>query len=147
MHPALKNRTYWWLAALVALSIVALFQGASGLERAGYRFGAALASKRAPDPQVAVVKVDAAALQKYGPWPWPRSRLAEFVDRLGDAKAQVVVLATDLAAPENAPALDYLAQLKQLAGTDAAAAPLNGKLDEARAALDTDSILAASLLR
>src|SRR5690348_819657 len=110
MHPVLKNRTYWWLAAAVGLALVALFQGGMGLERAGYRFGAALASKRAPDPQVAVVTVDAAALQKYGSWPWPRSRLAEFVDRLGDAKAQVVVLATDLSAPENASALDYLTQ-------------------------------------
>ena len=147
MHPVLKNRTYWWLGATVALVLVALFQGGIGLERAGYRFGAALASKRAPDPQVAVVTVDAAALAKYGPWPWPRSRLAEFVDRLTDAKVQVAVLGADLSAPENKAALDYLTQLKQLAGTDAAAAPLNARLDEARIALDTDSILATSLLR
>ena len=147
MHPVLKNRTYWWLAAVTALAVLALFQGGMRLERAGYRFGAALASKRAPDPQVVVVNVDAASLQKYGPWPWPRSRLAEFVDRLGDAKAQVVVLATDLSAPENAAALDYLAQLRLLAGDSPAAAPIASKLDDARAALDTDATLAASFLR
>ena len=50
--------------------------------------------------------------------------------------------------PENAAALDYLGQLKTLAADPKAdSAPVRAKLDEAQAALDTDSALAASILR
>ena len=97
---------------------------------------------------VAVVAIDAAALRKYGPWPWPRSYIAKLVDTLTADKAEAVALSLDLSAPQNAAALDYLGQLKTLStDPETGSASVKAKLDEAEAALDTDSILAASILR
>ena len=148
MMALLKNKTLWGLALIIALSLLALFRSGMGMEWAGYRAGETLAPHRAPDPQVAVVAIDDAALRKYGPWPWPRSTLAKLVDTLTADKVVAVALALDLSAPQNAVALDYLSQLKTLAADpDSGSAAVGAKLDEARAALDTDSLLAASILR
>lgn len=57
------------------------------------------------DPRVAVVDIDEAALALVGRWPWPRTRLAELVDRLGAEGATLVVLDVLLAEPES-PAAD-----------------------------------------
>ncbi|HEY1773041.1 MAG TPA: serine/threonine-protein kinase [Gammaproteobacteria bacterium] len=144
MPAFLKNKTVWGLLLLTAVTLYALLQGGLEPERAGYRFGETLAPKRAPNPQVVVVAIDAAALKQYGPWPWPRSYLAKLVDVLGDDKASVIALTEDLSAPQNAAALDYLNQLQPLAANDAA---VTAKLTEAQGALDTDGALMASMLR
>ena len=148
MLALIKNKTAWGLAAILALTLIALLKGAMGMEWAGYRAGEVLAPHRAPDPQVAVVAIDKAALQKYGPWPWPRSYLAKLVDTLSADKVEAIALSVDLSAPQNAEALDYLAQLKTLAADpDSGSAAISAKLNDAQAALDTDDTLAASILR
>lgn len=43
------------------------------------------------DFPVRVVDIDEASLDAYGQWPWPRTRLAELVDRLSDSGAAVIV--------------------------------------------------------
>lgn len=55
---------------------------------------------REPSPalSVRVVEIDDAALAAHGQWPWPRHRLADMVDRLGQAGAAVVVF--DVLFPE-----------------------------------------------
>lgn len=45
-----------------------------------------------------VVEIDEASLVKYGQWPWPRSLLAELVDRI--ARAQPAGIALDIMLPE-----------------------------------------------
>ena len=148
MLALIKNKTAWGLALILVLALVALLQGGMGMEWTGYRAGEILAPHRAPDPQVAVVGIDAKSLDKYGPWPWPRSQLAKLVDTLAADKVEAVGLALDLSAPQNAEALDYLTQLKTLAADpDAGTAAISAKLDEARGALATDDLLAASILR
>lgn len=49
---------------------------------------------------VRVVDIDEASLQSYGQWPWPRTRLAELVDRLQAAGAAVVVFDVLLVEPD-----------------------------------------------
>ena len=148
MLALIKNKTTWGLALILAFTLVALLRGFMGMEWSGYHAGEVLAPHRAPDPQVAVVAIDEAALHKYGPWPWPRSILAKLVDTLAADKVEAVGLALDLSAPQNAEALDYLTQLKTLAADpDAGSQAISAKLDEARAALATDDQLAASILR
>jgi len=144
MPAFLKKKSLWGLLLLAAATLLALLQGGMTPERAGYRFGEALAPKRAPNPQVVVVAIDNAALKQYGPWPWPRSYLAKLVDVLGDDKAAVIALTEDLSSPQNAAALDYLDQLQALAAGDAA---VTAKLGEAQAALDTDGALMSSMVR
>ena len=148
MLALIKNKTAWGLALILALTLMALLRVGMGMEWAGYSVGETLAPHRAPDPQVAVVAIDDAALHKYGPWPWPRSTIAKLVDTLSADKAEAVALSLDLSTPQNADALDYLAQLKTLAADpDIGSQTVSAKLDEARAALDTDDVLAASILR
>jgi len=140
----IKNKIAWGLLFIVALTVLASLRGAMSLEWAGYGFGRMLAPKRAANPQVVVVAIDAAALKQYGPWPWPRNVVAKLVDILADDKAGVTVLTEDLSAPQNAGALDYLDQLQALAAGDAG---VGAKLTEAQAALDTDGALLASMVR
>ena len=145
MPPILKNKLLWGLSAVAAMTLLGLLQGGMGVEWAGYGLGRSLAPKRAPNPQVAVVAIDAAALKQFGPWPWPRSQLAKLVDVLGDDKAGVIALTEDLSAPQNAAALDYLTQIQALSTSGDPV--VNAKLAEAQAALDTDGALMASMVR
>src|SRR5579872_570555 len=149
MLTALKKKIVWGWALILAVSLYGLLGGGRWLEWGAYRFGELLAPHRAGNPQVVVISIDAAALQKYGPWPWPRRFLATLVDQLTDAKAQVIVLTGDFSAPQNSEALTYMAQLKSLADTDpnAVTSGLSAKLDEAQGVLANDNVLAASLLR
>jgi adenylate cyclase len=50
------------------------------------------------DFPVRVVDIDEASLAQYGQWPWPRTLLAQFVQRLNDLGAAVVAL--DMVFPE-----------------------------------------------
>ena len=49
---------------------------------------------------VAVVDIDAEALARLGPWPWPRSYMAELVDRLFEHGAVAVGIDLDFTAPD-----------------------------------------------
>ncbi|HSC48320.1 MAG TPA: serine/threonine-protein kinase [Gammaproteobacteria bacterium] len=151
MFTVLTNKTLWGLLLVLLLSTAGVLGSGRSLERGFYRFSVALSSHHSVNPQVAVVAIDDASVKKYGPWPWPRRLLAALVDKLTDAKAQVVALGVDLSAPQNAEALDYLGQLKAVAAAEQAPAimpaDLSAKLDEAQAALSTDAVLAASIAR
>lgn len=54
---------------------------------------------------VRVVDIDEASLRAYGQWPWPRTRVADLVERLHSAGASVIALDVLLSEPDrNAPA-------------------------------------------
>lgn len=54
---------------------------------------------------VRVVDIDEVALKAYGQWPWPRTRIAELVERLNSAGATVIAFDVLLTEPDrNAPA-------------------------------------------
>ncbi len=45
---------------------------------------------RDPGDRVVIVAIDDKSIQSLGQWPWPRSVLAELIERLGEAKAKVI---------------------------------------------------------
>ena len=45
-----------------------------------------------------IVAIDEAALERYGQWPWPRTRVAELIDRV--ARARPAAIGVDLLFPE-----------------------------------------------
>jgi adenylate cyclase len=47
---------------------------------------------RPSDPRVVVCLIDGESIDRYGRWPWPRTRIAELVDALSAAGARVVAL-------------------------------------------------------
>ncbi|MDX2308897.1 MAG: adenylate/guanylate cyclase domain-containing protein [Hyphomicrobium sp.] len=60
------------------------------------------ANPRVPDPAfpVKIVDIDEASLAQFGQWPWPRTRLAEIVDRLRALGARAVAVDLVLAEPD-----------------------------------------------
>ena len=84
---------------------------------------------RAFDPRKSparIVAIDEASLKRIGQWPWPRTRVANLVDRLSSAGAAAIVLdiifvEPDGSSPENAvehwPAGPALEKLRKAAGT------------------------------
>src|SRR4029079_17099318 len=53
-----------------------------------------------PALPVRIVDIDDASLARVGQWPWPRTRLAEIVDRLKADRARTVPLDLILAEPD-----------------------------------------------
>jgi predicted signal transduction protein with EAL and GGDEF domain len=84
--------------ALVALAAVAgLFAPLDGALRSA-RFELA---DRAPSGEMVLVEIDAASLQKFGVWPWPRRIHAEVLDRLMTLGAAEVVFDIDFSTASN----------------------------------------------
>ncbi|MBV2182775.1 MAG: adenylate/guanylate cyclase domain-containing protein [Castellaniella sp.] len=62
-------------------------------------FALRLTASEQPETRIAIIDIDEASLRALGPWPWPRSRLAELVERLlSDYGARTVSL--DMVLPE-----------------------------------------------
>jgi adenylate cyclase len=88
--------------ALLLLAAIALFMVLSPLAQLlrnavfdGYQRIFPLG--RVSEP-AAIVVIDEATLERYGPWPWPRSRIAELVERI--AASHPAAIALDLSFPD-----------------------------------------------
>jgi hypothetical protein len=58
------------------------------------------APRAAGDASIRIVDIDDSSLNKIGPWPWPRTVIAELIDRLREAGAAVVAFDIDFAEPD-----------------------------------------------
>ena len=87
---------------------------------------------------VRVLDVDQAALEKFGPWPWPHAVLAHVISGLKDAGAAIVVVTFPLDQPNRTAPKDLLAQI-----------PTGPAYDNARSALSQlsspDDVLSKAL--
>lgn len=72
-----------------------------------------LHASSAPEPRIVVVDIDESSLAAYGPWPWPRTRIAELVENLLAYEARGVAL--DMVLPERAGNAEGDARLAVLA--------------------------------
>ena len=89
-HPGLLRAAALLLAALAALLPGVWFpQAVGGFQEvvgdAFWRYGSSAASER----RVVLVDIDEKSLQAVGPWPWPRSTVAELSTRLASAGVHV----------------------------------------------------------
>jgi len=94
---------------------------------------------RGPQPdtgQVAIVDIDAASLAELGQWPWPRSTLAELVQRLSAQQPKVIGFDIVFADPDRTSLKLAAARITELTGAPVA-------LPEGTA--DNDLILAKAL--
>ncbi|HET9650597.1 MAG TPA: SpoIIE family protein phosphatase [Usitatibacter sp.] len=84
---------------LAAISLFLLFSPTAQLLRNAVfdAYQRAFPLERASAP-VAIVVIDENALARFGQWPWPRTRIAEVLDRI--AQAQPAAIALDLAFPD-----------------------------------------------
>jgi len=93
-----------------------------------------------PPHSVSVVAIDAASLDAYGAWPWPRDRLAGVIKRLTRFGPKVVGVMLPLTATETPRGLDTLK-----AELDSLDEPLRSRAASWLKQLDTDAQLAKTL--
>ena len=136
------------LAATVGLHLSTDFIGT--LERRFYDV-ASTSTARQPSDRIAVIAIDDLSIANIGRWPWPRDVHARLIDLLTAAKAKTVVHTALFIEPQVDPGLLYIRKIRDAlaASTEAGApnAPIAALVAEAQTALDTDSVLAASLQR
>ncbi len=145
-----------WTADWVVALVICLVFGAAawlrvdtleGLERAAYDVGVR-GSQRTPSDRVAIIAIDEQSIDNLGRWPWPRNIHAEMIDTLGAGGAKVVGNLIFYSEPQIDPGLEYIEKLRTIYAAAGVRIPALGRqLDEASAALDTDTILAASLAK
>ena len=99
-------------------------------------------SPRIADPSypVRIVDIDEASLAELGQWPWPRTRLAEIVDRLAESGAKTVSIDLILAEPDRWSAANMARELSRFEDLK----PLTAK---AAALPSNDDVLARSLAK
>ena len=152
VRPLRPGASAWSVAVMLALVLLAGWAG----ERAGLwpwmdRLGrdpALHAAAEAASPEVLIVAIDDASVQRLGAWPWSRTVLARLIDRLGAAGARTIVLAEPLPGQENAQALAELQRLAEVVAVDPALArhpELPAELSRSQGALQTDADLARSI--
>ncbi len=94
-----------------------------------------------PGNEVVIVGIDEKSVNLLGRWPWPRTRIAELVDRLGSYGAKVIAFDIIFAEPDESSGALVLQELKtKVRNRDARAA-----LENAAREADNDSRLASSL--
>jgi len=104
MKIRLPSTTLALVAALLALAVVVRIIDPEPVARLRLSIFDAYQRllPRAPDPaqRVKIVQIDTASLERVGQWPWPRTRLAQMIERLVEAGARVVALDLILAEPD-----------------------------------------------
>ncbi len=66
---------------------------------------------KTPSPKIVAAVIDEESLDKEGKWPWPRSKMAELINRLSDAGASVVGLDIFFTEPDKSINVEILNQL------------------------------------
>ena len=153
---AKKRGSVWradWLVGLLVVLAVLILHAATdfigGLERRYYDFGMSSAARK-PSDRIAVIAIDDQSIANIGRWPWSRDVHAQLIDKLTEARAKTIVHTAFFFEPQQDRGLGYIRQIQQALAADAALAanPQVGKLlQDAVAALDTDTRLAASFAR
>jgi adenylate cyclase len=99
--------------------------------------------KMQPSGEVAIVTIDEKSIDRMGRWPWPRTKIAELIDKLGAYGAKVVALDIIFSEPDHSSGLAMLQRLQAKVSDREAKAVLGKAASEA----DNDARLASSLKR
>jgi len=102
-------------ALVVAIVFLAFFVHWSPLESMELKMYDLRAKLRTGPPassDVVIVAVDDASIQQVGRWPWPRSYMAELIDKLSEAGAKVIGLNLILSDAEVNPGLERVRELR-----------------------------------
>lgn len=144
-----------FVGLVISLVFLVLWWGANplleGLEGSAYDLGVSLSSREESGRKddIAIIAIDDQSIQNIGRWPWPRDVQATMIERLTEAGAKTIASTVFFSEPQTDPGLMWITRLRdQLAGATLApdkAAELNGTIEAALKALDTDSILGGTL--
>ena len=140
-----------WFVALVfsLLFLIGVVNGTDfleRLERIAYDAGIQAAHRNPGSAEnIVIVAIDDDSIQKIGRWPWPRSVLAEVVERLSAAKAKVIGLQIFLSEPQTDAGLLYIRRLGAALGKSAQKGQIGALLRQAEQELNTDRRLAEAI--
>ncbi|MDE2293488.1 MAG: CHASE2 domain-containing protein, partial [Elusimicrobia bacterium] len=150
----------WVADALIGLALTAFVAGSyvlrgsflEGLELKSYDARAQLRTELDPSTPVAIIAIDDDSITRLGRWPWPRTRLADMIQRLKTASPRVIGLDVLLTEPEHNPALDELAAMQKQFESLVSSRRITERgvrfeqqFSSAAARLDTDDHLLAAL--
>ena len=142
MRLKLPSTTVALVAALLALAVVVRIIDPEPVARLRLSIFDAYQRlmPRTPDPaqRVKIVHIDTESLERVGQWPWPRTRLAQMIERLTEAGARVIALDLILAEPDRLSPADFARLFEgqpQLAGLAEEAARLPSNDERLAAAI------------
>jgi adenylate cyclase len=72
----------------------------------------ALPRAASPEAPVRILDIDEVSLKKIGQWPWPRTKLADIIDRLREAGAKAIALDLILAEPDRLSPATYASEIE-----------------------------------
>lgn len=124
------------LVIVAAMSAPALPGHLGNLAFDGYQ---RLRPRQPAEAPVVIVDIDESSLRAVGQWPWPRTVIADMVDRLGQLGAAAI--AFDMVFPE----ADRTSPIRAVTALEKAGARVD--LPASREALDNDAVLAQAFAR
>jgi serine/threonine-protein kinase len=143
-------RKDWFLVLVFSLLFIVGVVNEAGfverLERVAYDFGVSSANRNpgAAD-RIVIVAIDDDSIRRIGRWPWPRSVLAEAIEKLQAARAKTIGLQVILSEPQTDPGLTYLQRLAALLGKSAQRGEAAIIFKQAEQALNTDRRLTGAI--
>ena len=110
-RPWLALRRTTWRGAIYMLPLAVLFAAATArvaapdlLDRMSLicfdLYQRAAPRKPEPDTPIRIVDIDDDSLRKIGQWPWPRTLVAQLIDKLREAGAAIIAFDIDFAEPD-----------------------------------------------
>ena len=112
------RESFWtreWFLGLV-IGLIAVVAAALGqMHRFDYMVydTAMRLASAAPTPRIAIIAIDAKSIESLGPWPWPRSRLANLLDVIDSGKPTAVATTLPLDEAQIDPGLAAIHQLQR----------------------------------
>jgi len=153
-----KGSQFWhadWFAGVLVILAVFMLHSLTDffgtLERRYYDF-ASTSTSRQPSDRIAIIAIDDQSIANIGRWPWPRDVQAKLIDQLATARAKTIVNTTLFFEPQTDRGMVFIRKMKDLLadprlGSNSALEPLDKVIADAEVALDTDALLAASMVR
>ena len=122
-HPALRRSFVFMLPlAVLVVAVLARVTVSSILDRLSlicFDFYQRAAPREAGEAPIRIVDIDDDSLAKVGQWPWPRTIIAQLVEKLRDAGAAAIAFDIDFAESDRTSPEALLPMLTQ-SGVDAA---------------------------
>ncbi len=94
---------------------------------------------------IVLVDIDNDSIEKLGRWPWPRSRIAQAIEKIDDAGAKIIGLNIIYSEPQESSALKELTYLTEMLAQSTKDPQVLEAMREARRRLDHDRQLAGAL--
>lgn len=142
----------WLLGLVVTLPLLfGLLNGYAPLHYLDlkvYDFLSRISQRDMPSP-IAIVEIDRKSIDALGPWPWPRSYLAQVISILAKAKPKAIGFNILYEARELNPTLEEIRDLRRTLGkipdTDGTIAQTSDRLNKMSKKIDFDSQLISAL--